>query len=453
MLTSMLEMKYRSRHLMEIAVLILIAIFLNSDAYAGAPTYSRKEQRRFSQARMKLARAKVTEERWDGILALEEFRTEYPQTNLRVDALESLFIHYSIVVDDPGFLLRLAEEAIALQPNRNGLYLKIVQSFIDKEIFPSQTLIFAQKSLAIAESIHANAGDGYQRGIIRRQGLLSRAFQLANQPEEALNVIRRSLQQVEALPVTAFPDQATRQKTVDGIRLDLLRLYIEQERWDPAYELACDLLKNSVTREPVFELWSRAYVGKFGSADGIIYAYADLKAEIEEMRKARMVEKRVRRPAPIFTLKTLNDETVSLELKTLNDESMSLEALNGKVVLINFWASWCGPCLEELPKLEALTRAYQKDSVAFMAVNLDTQEGEGKRKNLISDIKARLAPSMTFLIGNDEVRREFGIDNIPYTCIVDREGYIRYEKTGLSSDFKATIKDQLTWVIGLSEAD
>ena len=76
-----------------------------------------------------------------------------------------------------------------------------------------------------------------------------------------MKVIRRSLRQVEALPVTAFPDQATRQETVDGIRLDLLRLYIEQRRWDHAYELACDLLKNSVTREPVYELWSRAYVG------------------------------------------------------------------------------------------------------------------------------------------------------------------------------------------------
>ena len=112
MLTSMLEMKYRSR-LMEIAVLILIAIFLSSDAYAGAPTYSREERRRFSQATMKLARAKETEEHWDGILALEAFRTEYPQTNLKVDALQWLFVHYSIVVDDPGFLLRLAEEAIA----------------------------------------------------------------------------------------------------------------------------------------------------------------------------------------------------------------------------------------------------------------------------------------------------------------------------------------------------
>ena len=161
MLKSMVEMKYRSSQFMEIAILILIAIFLNSDAYAGAPTYSREEQRRFSQAKMKLARAKETEEHWEGILALEEFRTKYPQTNLKVDVLESLFLHYSMVVDDPGFLLRLAEEAIALQPNRNGLYQQIVKSFIDKEIFPRRTLIFAQKSLAIAESIHANAAGDY----------------------------------------------------------------------------------------------------------------------------------------------------------------------------------------------------------------------------------------------------------------------------------------------------
>ena len=427
------ETKYRNSQFIDIVTLILIALFLNSNAYADPPTYSFEEQSRFSQAVLKLARAKETKERWDGILALEEFRMEYPRTNLKVDALEWLFNHYSMVVDDPRFLLRLAEEAIALQPNRNGLYKQIVETFLDKGIFPGRTLTFAQKSLAIVENIHANAGDNFHGRIIERLVLLSRAYQLANQPGSALKVIRRSLRMAQALPVTAFPDQATHQKTVDGIRLDLLRLYIEQERWDRAYELARDLLKTSVNRELVYELWSRAYVGKFGSAEGIINAYADLKTEIEESRKSRLIEKRIKRAAPAFVLETLNDETVSLD------------GLRGKVVLLNFWAKWCGPCLDELPQLEALNRTLGQESVEFLAIE--------KRKELISGTRARLAPSLTYLMGNEETHRAFGFDKIPYTCIVDREGYIRYEKTGLSSDFKATMTDQLTWVIGLSEAE
>lgn len=433
------EMTFCGVQIKIVGILILIAVLPISDACAGSQTHSPVEIKRFSDARAQLARAESAEEIWDGIHAMETFRTEFPHTFLKGDATAQLFHSYRMVVDDAGFLFNLAQEAITLIPNRNGLYEQVVQTFVEKRLFPDQTLVYARKSLELAEKMHAQTGS-YNRRIIERLVLLGQAFQLANQPEEALKVIRRSLQQVEALPVTAFPDEATRQKTADGIRLDLLRLCIEQRRWDHAYELACDLLKRSVTREPVYGLWSRAYAGKFGSAEGIIYAYADLKAQIEESRKARLIEERVKRPAPAFALETLKDEPVSLD------------GLKGKVVLINFWANWCGPCLDELPQLEALSRTYKQESIKFLAVNLDTQDEE-KRKYMISGTKARLAPSLTYVMGNEEVRREFGFDSIPYTCIVDQDGYIRYEKTGLSSDFKATIKDQLAWVIGLSEAE
>ena len=422
-----------------IGLVILIAVLPISDICAGAQTHSREEIKRFSDARAQLVRAENTGEIWDGIQAMENFRREFPQTFLKGDATDWLFRSYSMVVDDAGFLHHLAQEAIELIPNRNGLYQQVAQTFVEKRIFPDQTLAYAHKSLELAEKMHAQTGS-YNRKIIERLVLLSQAYQLANQPDEALTVMRQSLREAEEQPASAFPDEATRQKAVDGIRLDLLRLYIEQERWDPAYQLACDLMKTSVDRQPVYELWSRAYACKFGSAEGIIDAYADLKAEIEKSRKARLIEKRVRRPAPRFIL------------KTLNDESTSLDAIKGKVVVLNFWANWCGPCLDELPQLEALKRTLGQESVEFLAINLDTHEDE-KRKELISSTRARLAPNLTYLMGNKEIQRAFGIDNIPYTCIVDREGYIRYEKTGLSSDFKATMTDQLTWVIGLSEAE
>ena len=440
MMNSTRRMTEDRRLIKNIVLLILVTVLLISQASADTQSHSREEIKRFTDARSQLVMAESTEQRWDGILALENFRAEFSQTFLKGDASEAMFAAYSNVVDDPQFLLRLAEEAIALLPNRNGLYKHVVQTFVDKGIYPDRTLMYAQKSLKLAENMQTEAGDYYEREVIERLGLLSQAYQLVNRSDKAVAAMKRSLEKAIALPPLAYPDQATRQNTVDGIGLDLLRLYVDQSRWDAAFVLACDLLKISVIREPVYELWSTAYVGKFGSAEGIIYAYSDLKAEIEESRKARLIEDRVKRPAPAFALKTLNDETVGLN------------ELKGKVVVLNFWANWCGPCLDELPQLETLKRTYRQESIVFLAVNLDTQN-EAQRKDLISGTKARLAPSLTYLMGHEEIQRQFGFENIPYTCIVDREGNIRYEKTGLSSDFKASMEDQLTWVIGLTTAE
>ena len=68
----------------------------------------------------------------------------------------------------------------------------------------------------------------------------------------------------------------------------------------------------------------------------------------------------------------------NLELKDLNGHSQKLAALRGQVVVLNFWATWCGPCQEELPRLSKLAETYSGKNVHFVAVSIDDAKDRAK---------------------------------------------------------------------------
>ena len=68
----------------------------------------------------------------------------------------------------------------------------------------------------------------------------------------------------------------------------------------------------------------------------------------------------------------------NLELKDLNGHSQKLAALRGQVVVLNFWATWCGPCQEELPRLSKLAESYSGKNVHFVAVSIDDPKDRAK---------------------------------------------------------------------------
>ncbi len=121
----------------------------------------------------------------------------------------------------------------------------------------------------------------------------------------------------------------------------------------------------------------------------------------------------VAKPAPPFTL-------------TLFDGSMlRLEQLRGKVVFLNFWASWCVPCREEARDLEAAWRKYQTQDVVFVGVNIQDKE---------PDARAFLEEfGITYPNGVDHGSRiaiDYGVYGIPETFFIDREGRITYKHIG-----------------------
>lgn len=110
-------------------------------------------------------------------------------------------------------------------------------------------------------------------------------------------------------------------------------------------------------------------------------------------------------PAPDFTLTSKDGDNVRLQ-----------EHL-GDVVLINFWASWCGPCREELPYLEELQQEYADLGFTILAVNLD--EDPSKADLLLNDIPVSFP--VLFDV-NDDVSKLYNVQAMPTTVIVDRDG-------------------------------
>jgi cytochrome c biogenesis protein CcmG/thiol:disulfide interchange protein DsbE len=121
-------------------------------------------------------------------------------------------------------------------------------------------------------------------------------------------------------------------------------------------------------------------------------------------------------PAPDFALPEMEGRLVQLS------------DLKGKVVLLNFWATWCPPCQVEMPSFVDMQRKYRDRGFTVVAVSLDG--GWEPVRSFAGSLK----PNFPIVLGNDEMTQTFGgIAALPETFLIDREGAIRSRHTGLVS--------------------
>jgi peroxiredoxin len=131
----------------------------------------------------------------------------------------------------------------------------------------------------------------------------------------------------------------------------------------------------------------------------------------------------------------------SWELKDVDGKTIRSSDIKGKIVILDFWATWCAPCRAEIPGFIDLQKQYGKDGVAVIGVSLD--EGE---PSAVKKFAEKLGVNYPILLGDQKIVSAFGgIDAIPTTFIIDREGGIASRHFGLTekADLEKNIKPLL----------
>ncbi|MGD8784554.1 MAG: TlpA disulfide reductase family protein [Thioalkalispiraceae bacterium] len=132
-------------------------------------------------------------------------------------------------------------------------------------------------------------------------------------------------------------------------------------------------------------------------------------------------------PAPDFTL------------KSRSGKNLRLSDFRGQVVMLNFWASWCGPCRTEMPILENFYKRYSK--LGFVILGVNTESDTSKANAYLRDIKV----SFPILYDtSSKVSKLYNIKAMPTTVMIDRNGKMRFlhqgYKAGYEKDYKKQIK-------------
>jgi thiol-disulfide isomerase/thioredoxin len=213
-----------------------------------------------------------------------------------------------------------------------------------------------------------------------------------------------------------------REKSAENtIRLG--RVYEAKGKTERAEQFYTDALSmfSSEEEHPAVKALRESYVRRHGNSEGLDAYMKPILVKDQERRKAEVLRARISSPGsiPAFSLTSLDGKTVTSE------------GLKGKILVINFWATWCGPCRRELPDYDKFYQKY-KDDPNVVVLTVATDDADTPQES-IQDFVSKHKYTFPVLLAPEWAKQNL-IRPIPMTWFVDRNGNKVFQKIGYTKE-------------------